>query len=129
MAELSGLSFAVFHNIIDGKPRSSSKLHRGVDPTTGKPLWNAPVSTVEDINDPVGASRNTFPAWSSLGYGARASLLDQFADAFLELAPQSQLYSKQKLDERLDYLDSDERKSRSTGHLFGFIIQVISGAL
>lgn len=88
MTELSGLSFAVFHNIIDGKPRSSSKLHRGVDSTTGKPLWNAPVSTVEDINDAVGASRNTFPAWSSLGYSARASLLNQFADAFLELAPQ-----------------------------------------
>ncbi|KAJ6127782.1 hypothetical protein N7471_008999 [Penicillium samsonianum] len=88
MAGSSELSFDVFHNIIDGKPRGSSKVHRGVDPTTGKPLWNAPVATVEDINDAVDASRKAFPAWSSLEYSARVRLLDQFADAFLELAPQ-----------------------------------------
>lgn len=88
MSELPELSFDVFHNIVAGKPRGSSKLHHGVDPTTGKPLWNVPVATVDDVDDAVDASRKAFPAWSGLQYSERVKLLSQFADAFLKLAPQ-----------------------------------------
>lgn len=88
MSEFPELSFDVFHNIIAGKPRGSSKLHHGVDPATGKPLWNVPVATVDDVDDAVDASRKAFPAWSGLQYSERVKLLDQFADAFLKLAPQ-----------------------------------------
>ena len=80
--------FDVFHNIIAGKPRGSNKLHHGVNPATGKPLWNVPVATVADVHDAVDASREAFPTWSGLQYSERVKRLGQFADAFLSLAPQ-----------------------------------------
>ncbi|THC91608.1 hypothetical protein EYZ11_008930 [Aspergillus tanneri] len=88
MSDKFELSFDSFFNTVDGEQRGSPILHQGINPTTGKPLWDVPVATAEDINDAVVAAQKAFAKWSAMGYCNRAQLLDQFANAFLKLAPQ-----------------------------------------
>lgn len=88
MTDNAGISFDSFWNTIDGQRRGSSRVSHGTDPATGKPLWDVPIASEQDVDEAVRAAQRAFPEWSATEYSTRVQLLNQFADAFLQLAPQ-----------------------------------------
>lgn len=74
-------SFYSFHNIIDGKPRGAKQTYCGIDPTTGKDLWDAPVASKQDVEDAVAAARKAFKPWGKTPFEERVKVLRKFADA------------------------------------------------
>jgi acyl-CoA reductase-like NAD-dependent aldehyde dehydrogenase len=74
------LSWTTFHNIIDGKARSSEKFYQGLDPCTGEKLWDAPVATKQDMEDSVVAARKAFSGWRDTPFEKRIALLRAYQE-------------------------------------------------
>ncbi|MCJ1419761.1 hypothetical protein MMC32_006117 [Xylographa parallela] len=72
------IDWTSFANIINGQPRTSSKTYHSTDPSTLEPLWEAPISTSQDVDDAVSAARAAFPSWSLTPVEIRAKLLVHF---------------------------------------------------
>ncbi|KAK8029789.1 NAD-dependent aldehyde dehydrogenase [Apiospora rasikravindrae] len=70
-----------FRNVIDNELTTTAETRRAVDPSTGKPLFEVPVSTQQDVHRAVAAGQAAFPAWRDLSTDDRASYLLKFADA------------------------------------------------
>ncbi len=51
------------------------------DPATGEPVGEAPVHTVEDLEQAIAAAAAAQPAWAALGHDARSAALLRAADA------------------------------------------------
>ncbi|KAL6232479.1 hypothetical protein BDW75DRAFT_217764 [Aspergillus navahoensis] len=86
MAGNLDISFDSFWNIVDGKRRTSSRLNHGVNPATEEPLGEVPIPSEGDVNEAVTSAQRAFAEWSITPYTTRVQLLNQFADAFLQLA-------------------------------------------
>ncbi|RYP21341.1 hypothetical protein DL765_002242 [Monosporascus sp. GIB2] len=56
-------------------------MRHTICPSTEEPLWDAPVSTQEDVDRAVSAAKAAFPRWSRLSQDERADYLNKFADA------------------------------------------------
>lgn len=91
------LDFTTFSNVIDGKLSATSKTRHGINPATGKPNPEVPVSTPEDVDRAVAAGQNAFKAWAKTPYAERqkamlafADALEQEKDAFAEMLTQEQ---------------------------------------
>ncbi len=52
-----------------------------VDPATGQPVGKAPVHTVQDLEQAIGAAAASQPGWAALGHDARSAALLKAADA------------------------------------------------
>ncbi len=52
-----------------------------LDPATGQPVGEAPVHTVEDLEQAITAAAAAQPAWAALGHDARSAALLRAADA------------------------------------------------
>jgi acyl-CoA reductase-like NAD-dependent aldehyde dehydrogenase len=52
-----------------------------LDPATGDVVGEAPVHTIEDLEEAIAAAKAAQPAWASLGHEARSAALLQAADA------------------------------------------------
>jgi phenylacetaldehyde dehydrogenase len=52
-----------------------------LDPATGEPVGEAPVHTVEDLEQAIAAATAAQPAWAALGHDARSASLLRAADA------------------------------------------------
>jgi phenylacetaldehyde dehydrogenase len=52
-----------------------------LDPATGTPVGEAPVHTLEDLEQAITAATEAQPAWSALGHDARSAALLKAADA------------------------------------------------
>jgi acyl-CoA reductase-like NAD-dependent aldehyde dehydrogenase len=85
-SKVSTLEFEKFYNIIDGQQRGSDDIHHGVNPATGKELWDVPIGTEKDLNDAVAAGKKAFPSWRDTPIQKRKELLLKFADAFTQRA-------------------------------------------
>lgn len=85
-SKVSTLEFETFYNIVDGQQRGSENIHHGVNPTTGKDLWDVPIGTEKDLNDAVAAGKKAFPAWRDTPVQKRKELLMKFADLFSQHA-------------------------------------------
>ncbi|KAI8933769.1 hypothetical protein NX059_009481 [Plenodomus lindquistii] len=90
--KVSTLDFEKFYNIVDGKQRGSDQVHRGINPATGKELWDVPVASEKDLDDAVAAAKKAFPAWRDEGIekrkealGKLIELYNQHADEFTNL--------------------------------------------
>ena len=69
-------------NYIDGAltaPSAGGYLEV-LEPATGRPLWQAPASVAEDIDQAVAAASRAFPAWAALRVGERSRKLLRIAD-------------------------------------------------
>ena len=51
------------------------------DPATGKPVGEAPIHTIDDLEAAVAAAVAAQPAWAALGHDARSAALMTAADA------------------------------------------------
>jgi acyl-CoA reductase-like NAD-dependent aldehyde dehydrogenase len=78
----SRISFAEFHNIVNGKLRSAEKTYNGINPTTEAKLWDVPVATESDLNDAVKAARRAFPSWAGTPIEERKRLVTKWAEIY-----------------------------------------------
>ncbi|OAL31187.1 hypothetical protein AYO22_01220 [Fonsecaea multimorphosa] len=76
-----GLDFTTFSNVIDGKLASTEKTRHGINPATGKPNPEVPVSTPEDVDKAVAAGKKAFKTWAKTPYAERQKAMLAFADA------------------------------------------------
>ncbi|MGY3378147.1 acyl-CoA reductase-like NAD-dependent aldehyde dehydrogenase [Arthrobacter sp. TE12231] len=60
---------------------TSGETRTIVDPATGQPVGQAPVHTVEDLEQAIAAATAAQPAWAALGHDARSAALLRAADA------------------------------------------------
>lgn len=73
--------FGEYYNTIDGKLSSTSQTRHGINPATGKPNAEVPVSTQQDVDAAVDAAKRAFKTWSKVPYAERQKALRDFADA------------------------------------------------
>ena len=78
------LSFADgFYNSINGQLRSTQIKQHGINPATEKPNPEAPVATIDDVDEAVAAARCAFATWSKQSYSTRLGAIHNFADAIV----------------------------------------------
>ncbi|KAL1952784.1 hypothetical protein VTO42DRAFT_4261 [Malbranchea cinnamomea] len=77
----SELDFTVFQNVIDGKLSSTETTRHGVNPATGQPNPEVPVSTPADVDAAVEAGRRAFKSWSRTAWEERQKAILAYADA------------------------------------------------
>ncbi|KAM5470719.1 hypothetical protein MauCBS54593_003760 [Microsporum audouinii] len=75
------LDFTTFHNIINGELTSTAKTRHNINPATGEPNAEVPVSTAEDVDAAVAAAQEAFKLWSKTSHEEREKALVGFADA------------------------------------------------
>lgn len=76
--------FSGFYNTINGKLTSTEKTRHGINPATGKPNPEIPVSTQQDVDVAVAAAREAFKTWSKTPWEQRKQAVLDFADAVEE---------------------------------------------
>src|SRR4051812_49901408 len=71
-------------NFIAGEPSGTGDHEPVVNPATGEPIAEAPLSTAADVDRAVAAARAAFPAWARKTPGERAEALLGLAAALEE---------------------------------------------
>ncbi|KAI1479273.1 betaine aldehyde dehydrogenase [Daldinia eschscholtzii] len=74
------ISFGKFYNIINNSRVLGAKTYHGIDPSTGKDLWEVPIATEEDLSNAVAAANDAFKKWSALQQQERSRFMKDFAD-------------------------------------------------
>ncbi|KIV84941.1 hypothetical protein PV11_00686 [Exophiala sideris] len=73
--------FNGFYNTINGKSTTTDKTRHSINPATGKPNPEVPVSTQKDVDDAVAAAKEAFKSWSKVPWEERKKAVLAFADA------------------------------------------------
>lgn len=73
--------FGEYYNTIDGKLSSTQQTRHGINPATGKPNAEVPVSTPQDVDAAIDAAKRAFKTWSKVPYAERQQALYKYADA------------------------------------------------
>ncbi len=74
------LDWTQFYNTIDGKLESTAKTRHGILPATGEPGPEVPLSTPDDVERAMRASKAAFENWSTVAWDQRRDALLAFAD-------------------------------------------------
>lgn len=75
------LDWTKFWNVIDGRLESTKETCGSINPATGKPWANVPLSTQDDVETALKAAKTAFKSWSTTTWESRAELIRQYADA------------------------------------------------
>lgn len=75
------LDWSEFYNIIDGKLEKTAKSRHSINPATGKPSVEVPVSTQEDVNRAMEAAKKAFKPWAATPYAKRKEAVLAFGAA------------------------------------------------
>lgn len=67
-----------FANIVDGKPRYSSRLHNGINPASKEKLWDVPIASEQDVDDAVAAAQRAFKSWKKTSMEERRHCMARF---------------------------------------------------
>ncbi|KAL4781467.1 aldehyde dehydrogenase domain-containing protein [Aspergillus varians] len=70
-----------FQNTINGKQTSTTEKRHGINPATGEPNPDVPVSTQQDVDNAVAAAEAAFTTWSDVPLAERIKAMFAFADA------------------------------------------------
>ena len=73
--------FSNYLNTIDGKLVGTDQTRHGVNPATGKPNPEVPVSTSQDVDAAVEAGQRAFKTWSKTSWAERQKAVSAYADA------------------------------------------------
>jgi len=73
-------------NFIAGEPSGTGDHEPVLNPATGEPIAEAPLSSPDDVDRAVAAARAAFPAWASKTPGERAEAILGLANALEERA-------------------------------------------
>jgi len=74
------LQWNTYQNVIDGILESTKETRHSINPATGKPNPEVPVSTPEDVDRAVAAAQKAFPTWAQTSWADRKKALLAFAD-------------------------------------------------
>lgn len=80
------ISFESFYNVIDGELENTTETRHGINPATLEKLPPVPVSTPEDVDRAVNASRRAAAAWAEIPIEERKQKVIQYADAIVALS-------------------------------------------
>lgn len=75
------LDFTTFKNTINGKLTSTEKTRHGVNPATGEPNPEVPVSSPADVDAAVEAGQAAFKTWSKTSHEERKKAILAWMDA------------------------------------------------
>lgn len=75
------LDWSTYYNVIDGKLTTTAKTRHGINPATGKPNPEVPVSTREDVDNAMTAGTAAYKKWSQVPFAERQKAVVAFADA------------------------------------------------
>lgn len=75
------MDWTKFWNVIDGRLESTKETCDSINPATGKPWGNVPLSTQDDVETALKAAKTAFKSWSTTTWESRAELIQQYADA------------------------------------------------
>ena len=92
-----GLDWTTFANTIDGKQSTTSKTRHSINPATGKPSAEVPVSTPEDVDAAMAAGQRAFKKWGQVSWEDRRKALLAYADA---IAAEKEGFSKMLVQEQ-----------------------------
>jgi hypothetical protein len=73
--------FSDYQNTIDGRLSTTKTTRHGINPATGKPNPEVPVSTQEDVDNAVAAGLKAFESWKKTTWAERRKAVSAFADA------------------------------------------------
>lgn len=79
----ASLDWSTFKNTINGKQASTEKTRHGINPATGKPNPEVPVSTPDDVEKAIAAAQKAFKPWAKTPYSERKKAVLAFADALV----------------------------------------------
>lgn len=77
----SSLDWTSYSNVINGKLTQTSETRCGINPATGKPNPDVPVTTQEDVDRAMEAAQKAFPGWAATPMADRQKAVLDFADA------------------------------------------------
>ena len=78
------MDFTTFHNIVNGEKRKGRECYRGVDPMIRQEFpHDAPIATIDDLDEAVKAAQTAFLAWSETTLKKRSTKLQAFATRLL----------------------------------------------
>ncbi|KAL4941544.1 hypothetical protein BDV06DRAFT_212549 [Aspergillus oleicola] len=77
-----------FKNTINGKQSPTAVTRHGINPATGEPNPEVPVSTQEDVNNAVAAGQEAFTTWSDVPFEERKKATLAFADEIEKHVPE-----------------------------------------
>lgn len=75
------LDWTHFYNTIDGNLESTSQTRHGIDPATGEPGPEVPISTAEHVDRAASAAQRAFTSWARVPWAERKKAVLAFADA------------------------------------------------
>jgi acyl-CoA reductase-like NAD-dependent aldehyde dehydrogenase len=75
------LKWDTFHNIIDGKLVSTRTTRHSINPATGAPNPEVPVSTQDDVEAAMQAAKKAFQSWADTSMFKRRAALLAFSNA------------------------------------------------
>lgn len=82
-SKVSTISWDSFSNIVDGKPRGGKESHQGINPVTGKKLWDVPIATQQDVDDAVASAEKAFQSWRFVPIEKRKEYLQKYCDLYM----------------------------------------------
>jgi acyl-CoA reductase-like NAD-dependent aldehyde dehydrogenase len=89
--------FSDYKNTINGKLTSTKETRFGINPATGKPNPEVPVSTKEDVDEAMAAGKAAFKKWAKVPWEDRkkavlayADAVEKYTDDFAKLLTQEQ---------------------------------------
>ncbi|KAF4631036.1 hypothetical protein G7Y89_g7095 [Cudoniella acicularis] len=74
--------FTHFTNSVAGVPRGSPDIHHGINPSDGKPLWDVPIASANDLDDAVKAAQKAFKTWSKTTWAERQAILIKISEEY-----------------------------------------------
>ncbi|WEW54810.1 hypothetical protein PRK78_000235 [Emydomyces testavorans] len=91
------IDFTTFRNVINGKLTSTEKTRHGINPATGEPNPEVPVSTPADVDAAIEAGQAAFKTWSKTPVEERKKALLTFTGA---LGPYKERFAKLLVQEQ-----------------------------
>ncbi|PWY93966.1 aldehyde dehydrogenase [Aspergillus sclerotioniger CBS 115572] len=74
------IDFTTFYNVIDNELTSTAQTRHGINPATGQPNPQVPLTPDEDIDRAVAAAGRAFRTWSRTSFYERRAAIHAFAD-------------------------------------------------
>ncbi|KAL2860839.1 aldehyde dehydrogenase family protein [Aspergillus lucknowensis] len=89
--------FDNYQNTINGKPSPTAEKRHGINPATGQPNPDVPVSTPQDVDNAVAAAQGAFKTWADVPVSERQKALRDLADV---VEPYAQDFAKLLVQEQ-----------------------------
>ncbi|KAH7072464.1 aldehyde dehydrogenase-like protein [Paraphoma chrysanthemicola] len=117
MAPSDALDWTTFRNTVDGKLENTKESRHSINPATGKPGPEVPISSREDVDRACDAGAAAFKKWSQVPWAERRKAIEAYVnaleaekDGFIQLLTQEQgkplQFARVELDMSIQWMRS-----------------------